>query len=113
MSAESRDDLLPGTLEMLILLTLRQKPLHGYAIAQRIQENSDALLQVEEGSLYPALHRMLRDGLVAAEWGISPKNRRVRVYRPTPAGRKQMDREVSRVGRLLRGMTRLMKPVMS
>ena len=105
-----KGDLLPGTLEMLILLTLRREPLHGYAIAQRIQQNSGELLHVEEGSLYPALQRMLIEGWVTAEWGMSTRNRRVRIYSLTAAGRKQMNREVKRVGRVLDGIARLMRP---
>jgi transcriptional regulator len=86
--------LLPGTLEMLVLRTLSRGPLHGYAIAQSIHQVSRDLLQVEEGSLYPALQRLLREGWVAAEWGMSAKNRRVRTYRITDAGRQQLEREV-------------------
>ena len=82
--------LFPGALEMMILQTLRREPLHGYALAQIIQSNSDDLLQVEEGSLYPALQRMLKAGWVAADWGMSPRNRKVRIYKITPAGRKQL-----------------------
>jgi len=73
-------DLLPGTLEMLILQTLRGGALHGYAIAQHIRQTSDEVLQVDEGSLYPALQRLLRENLVSAEWGVSSRNRRVRTY---------------------------------
>jgi transcriptional regulator len=103
-----RNDLLPGTLEMLILLTLRRGPLHGYAIAQQIKQRSEDLLQVEEGSLYPALQRILRQKWVEAKWTVSSTNRRVRQYRLTPAGRKQVGKEVSRVGRLVEGLTRMM-----
>ena len=110
MAATEKGDLLPGTLEMLILLTLRLEPLHGYAIAQRIQQNSDDLLRVEEGSLYPALQRILIEGWVSAQWGMSARNRRVRVYTLTPAGRKQLSREVKRVGRVIDGLTRVMRP---
>ncbi|MBZ5626699.1 MAG: PadR family transcriptional regulator [Acidobacteriia bacterium] len=110
MAATGRGDLLPGTLEMLILVTLRREPLHGYAIAQRIQQNSGDLLHVEEGSLYPALQRMLIEGWVSAEWGMSPRNRRARIYTLTPAGRKQLSRETRRVGRLIDGIVRLLRP---
>jgi transcriptional regulator len=82
-----RSHLLPGTLEMLILQTLRLGALHGYAIAQHIQQTSEGVLQVEEGSLYPALQRLLLEGWVAADSGISARNRKVRVYKLTPAGR--------------------------
>ena len=81
MATGNKGDLFPGTLEMLILLTLKREPLHGYAISQRIQQGSDDLLRVEEGSLYPALQRMLLEGWVSAEWGVSARSRRVRVYR--------------------------------
>jgi transcriptional regulator len=105
--------LFPGALEMMILQTLRRKPLHGYALAQVIKRNSDDLLQVEEGSLYPALQRMLKSGWVAAEWGISARNRKVRVYKITPAGRKQLEREVSSFQQMLDGIARVMKAVQS
>jgi PadR family transcriptional regulator, regulatory protein PadR len=110
MTATEKGDLLPGTLEMLILVTLRRGPLHGYGIAQRIQQSSDHLLRVEEGSLYPALQRLLMEGWVAAEWGTSAHNRRVRVYTLTPAGRKQLSREVKRVGRAIDGIARVLRP---
>src|SRR5882724_5952181 len=103
-------ELLPGTLEMLILQTLRRGPLHGYAIAQYLQRVSEEALQVEEGSLYPALQRLLREGLVAAEWGISTRNRKVRTYRITPEGQAQLDREVSSFERILAGIARIMRP---
>src|SRR6516162_11927522 len=104
-------NVLPGTLEMLILRTLSRGPLHGYAIAQSIQQVSEDLLQVEEGSLYPALQRLLREGWVAAEWGMSARNRRVRTYRITPAGRKQLQREVSSFEKALLGISRVLRPV--
>jgi transcriptional regulator len=96
--------LLPGTLEMLILRTLSRGPLHGYAIAQSIHKVSRDLLQVEEGSLYPALQRLLREGLVVAEWGMSAKNRKVRTYRITADGRKQLEREVKGFEQVLQGI---------
>jgi PadR family transcriptional regulator, regulatory protein PadR len=83
-------DLLPGTLELLILKTLGRGPLHGYAIAQRLRDLSDDVLQVGESSLYPALQRLLLKGWVKAEWGASENNRRARYYTLTPSGRKQM-----------------------
>jgi transcriptional regulator len=83
-------DLLPGTLELLILKTLVRGAIHGYAIAQRLRELSDEVLQVGESSLYPALQRLLMKGWVKAEWGASENNRRARFYTLTPAGRKQM-----------------------
>jgi transcriptional regulator len=108
MPPEDRD-LFPGALEMMVLQTLRRGAMHGYALVQVIKRSSDELLQVEEGSLYPALQRMLKSGWVAAEWGISSTNRRVRVYRITPAGRKQLERKVSSFERMLEGITRVMR----
>jgi len=104
-------DLFPGALEMMILQTLRRGPLHGYALAQLIKSESEDLLQIEEGSLYPALQRMLKAGWLAAEWGVSQRNRRVRVYKITPTGRKQLEREVSSFERMLEGIARVMKPI--
>jgi PadR family transcriptional regulator PadR len=108
--AEERD-LFPGALELMILQTLKHKPLHGYALAQHIKQTSNDLLQVEEGSLYPALQRMLKAGLVQAEWGISATNRRVRIYQLTPAGRKHVAREISSFERMLEGITRVLSPL--
>ena len=102
-------DLLPGTLEMLILASLRGGPLHGYAIAQRIRRESDDLLRVEEGSLYPALQRLLLEKWVTAAWGLSARNRRVRLYTLTAVGQKQLNREMKRVGRVIDGLTRVMR----
>src|SRR5215469_11330703 len=105
--------LLPGTLEMLVLQTLSRGPLHGYAIAQHIQRVSQDLLQVEEGSLYPALQRLLREGWVSAEWGVSARNRRVRTYRISTAGIAQLEKEVSSFERALQGINRVMRPAES
>jgi PadR family transcriptional regulator, regulatory protein PadR len=113
MRSKEQRDLLPGTLEMLILQTLRRGALHGYAISQYIQQTSQDVLQVEEGSLYPALQRLLREGWVAAEWGTSARNRRVRTYRLTPAGRKQLEREIAGFERLLAGIARVIGPAES
>ncbi len=96
------DDVLPGTLQMLILSTLRSGPLHGYAIAKEIKRRSQDRLQVEEGSLYPALQRMLRKGLVTAEWVPAGPKRRARVYRLTAEGRKQVAAEVNDFTDLMR-----------
>ena len=104
-------DLFPGALEMMILQTLRRGSLHGYALAQLIKSTSEDLLQIEEGSLYPALQRMLKAGWLAAEWGVSRRNRRVRIYKITSTGRKQLEREVSSFERMLEGIARVMKPV--
>src|SRR5262245_5572769 len=103
--------LFPGALEMMILQTLRSERLHGYALAQVIKHNSGDLLQVEEGWLYPALQRMLKAGWVAAEWGVSSRNRKVRIYKITAAGRKQLEREVSSFEQMLEGIARAMKAV--
>jgi len=109
MAMNPRNDLLPGTLEMLILVTLGQEPLHGYVIAQRIQQASEDLLHIEEGSLYPALQRLLIEAWVTAKWGMSARNRRVRIYTLTAAGRKQLEVETRRVGRAIDGITRVMR----
>ena len=97
-------DLFPGALEMMVLRLLKQRPMHGYALVQRIQQVSNHLLQVEEGSLYPALQRLLKDGLVEAEWGVSATNRRVRIYNITRAGTKHLGNEVSSFERMLEGI---------
>lgn len=89
-TSDDAPQLLPGTLFMLVLRTLSREPLHGYAIAKRIKEASLNGLEIEDGSLYPALNRMLVKGWVTAEWGISENNRRARFYRLTAAGRKQL-----------------------
>ena len=89
----SRTELVPGTLILLVLRVLDSGPLHGYAIAQRISLVSGEVLRVEEGSLYPALQKMLRKGWVQAEWGLSDTKRRVRSYHLTAAGRKQLESE--------------------
>ena len=93
MSPDPRTELVPGTLILLILRVLESGPLHGYAIAQRISLVSGEVLRVEEGSLYPALQKMLRKGWVRAEWGLSDTKRRVRSYRLTPTGRRQLESE--------------------
>lgn len=103
-------DLLPGTLDMLILDTLQRGPLHGYGIAQHIKRRSDEVLKVEEGSLYPALQRLLLNGWVTAEWKLSDTNRRARFYKLTPSGRKQLGLEVSSFDRMVAAIARVMKP---
>jgi PadR family transcriptional regulator, regulatory protein PadR len=113
MPAADRPDLFPGALEMMILRTLRQGPLHGYAIAQAITRASDSLVHVEEGSLYPALQRMLKAGWLSADWGLSARNRRVRIYRLTPAGRRQLEHKVAAFERLLAGVLKVMRPAES
>jgi transcriptional regulator len=96
MSNDSQSDLMKGTLDMLVLRAVRDQVLHGFAIARAIQAASDEYLKVEEGSLYPALHRLERRGWVASEWGRSENNRRAKFYRITPAGKKQLQVEVAR-----------------
>ena len=88
-------DLLQGTLDLLILRTLELEPMHGWGIAQRIQQVSKDVLQVQQGSLYPALYRLERKGLIRAEWGASENNRRAKYYSLTAAGRRQLQREVA------------------
>lgn len=100
----AKTEMLPGTLGMLVLRVLQPGPLHGYAIAQRIHQLSNDVLEVEEGSLYPALQRMLLKGWVRAEWGISETNRKVRFYRLTAAGRKQLQSEMSDFDRVMQGI---------
>ncbi len=106
----AKDALLPGTLEMLILKTLSRAPLHGYGIAQYIRQVSDDVLQVEEGSLYPALQRLQLKGWVTSEWATTENNRRARYYRLTPAGRKQLAAESAGYERLVAAIARVMNP---
>ena len=106
---QSTPELLPGTLYLLILKTLARGPLHGYAIARRIKESSEEALEVEEGSLYPALNRMLVKGWLTAEWGISDNNRKARFYNLTPEGRKQLDRESREFDRLIQAIQLVMR----
>jgi PadR family transcriptional regulator PadR len=101
-------DLFPGALEMMILRTLKRQPLHGYALVQHIKRTSNDLLQIEEGSLYPALQRLLKEDLVKAEWSISSTNRRVRIYKLTAAGAKHLERQVSSFEQMLEGITRVL-----
>jgi transcriptional regulator len=102
-------ELMQGTLDMLILKTLGRGPLHGYAIAEFIQRTSEDVLRVEEGALYPALHRLELRGLLAAEWGVSDNNRRAKFYRLTAAGRKQLAQEASYWARMSAGVARIME----
>jgi PadR family transcriptional regulator PadR len=98
-------NLFPGALEMMVLRTLRLQPMHGYALAQRIKQTSKELLRIEEGSLYPALQRLLKQGFVKADWGVSATNRRVRIYRVTAAGLKHLEREVNSFEQMLKGIS--------
>ena len=103
-------DMLQGTLDMLILQTLALGPAHGHTIANIIERSSDDILQVEHGSLYPALYRLDDRGWIASFWGTSENNRKARYYRLTPAGRKQLAAETSRWERLVCGITRILRP---
>jgi PadR family transcriptional regulator PadR len=102
-------ELMQGTLNMLILKTLSHGPLHGYAIAEFIQRRSEDVLRVEEGALYPALHRLEVRGLLASEWGASDSNRRAKFYRLTAAGRKQLAQEAGYWMRMTAGIARIME----
>jgi PadR family transcriptional regulator PadR len=106
----NRDELLPGTLHLLILKTLaRSGEMHGYEIAKSIQQISRDVLQVEEGSLYPALQRMLIKGWLRAEWGATSENRRARYYRLTAAGKKQLDVETQQFERVMGAIVRVIQ----
>jgi transcriptional regulator len=109
MGERTTPELLPGTLYMLILRTLRGGPLHGYAIAKRVKDSSREDLIVEDGSLYPALNRMLVKGWLKAEWGISENNRKARFYQLTPEGRQQLEQEAEDFDRLVRAIQLVMR----
>ena len=106
---KDKSDLLQGTLDLLILKTLALGPRHGYGISQRIQQMSRDVLQVQQGSLYPALYRLERSGWITADWGASENNRRARFYRLTAAGRKQLDVETSNWDRLSAAVQRIVQ----
>jgi PadR family transcriptional regulator PadR len=101
-------DLFPGAVELMILHSLRLKPMHGYALVKHIREVSDDLLKIEEGSLYPALQRMLKDGLLDSEPGVSAKGRPTRVYRLTKVGRRRLEQDASSFERMFAGITRVL-----
>ncbi len=101
----SSGELVQGTLDMLVLKTLTRGAMHGYGIAQHIQQGSDEVLRVEEGSLYPALHRLEVDGVIASEWGQSENNRRAKFYRITKLGLRQLKQETANWGRIAAAMT--------
>jgi transcriptional regulator len=107
----NKSELMPGTLDMLILQTLKRAPLHGYGIAQSIKRVSDEVLTVEEGSLYPALQRLLLQGWVKAEWKMTETNRRARFYRLTAAGRKQLGIELSKFEQMVTAIGRVLSDV--
>jgi PadR family transcriptional regulator, regulatory protein PadR len=102
-------DLVQGTLDLLILKTLALEPLHGWAIAQRIKQLSNDVLQVQQGSLYPALHRLEQQAWITSEWGASDNNRRAKYYSLTRAGRKQLEREASSWERLSAAISAIVK----
>jgi len=107
---EGRLELLQGTLDMLILRTLQWGPQHGHGIGQAIRTQSDDLLKVETGSLYPALHRLVKRGWLKADWGVSQSNQRAKFYRLTAEGKKQLMREESRWAQLVSAIARVMNP---
>lgn len=109
MGETKKDALLQGTLDMLVLKTLSRGAMHGYAIAQFIQESSRDVLRVEEGALYPALHRLELRGWLRAAWGTSDNNRRAKYYRLTAAGRRELEREAAYWGRVVAAVTRVMQ----
>ena len=108
MPPRDKSDLLPGTLDMLVLRTLSLGPLHGYAIAQHIQRLSNEVLRVEQGSLYPALERVQRAGWVTSKWGTSPTGRRARYYTITASGRKRLGEEISAYDRFSLAIARVL-----
>ena len=110
MSESERIDLLQGTLDMLILRTLQWGPQHGHGIGVAIRASSEDVLQVEHGSLYPALHRLRKQGLIAAEWKMTENKQRARYYKLTAKGRKKLAAEESRWNRMVQAIARVMRP---
>lgn len=110
MAPNAKRELLPGTLDMLILKTLSIQAMHGYGIAQHLLRISDDVIRVEEGSLYPALQRMRQKGWVKAEWGQTPNNQRARYYTITAAGRKQLGQQEAGFAELMAAIGRVMRP---
>jgi PadR family transcriptional regulator, regulatory protein PadR len=110
MTKSPARDLFPGALEMMILESLRRQSAHGYALVQHIQQRSNNLLQVEEGSLYPALQRLLKADLVKAKWGVSSTNRKVRIYQITPAGLRHLEEQISSFERMFQGVALVLNP---
>ena len=109
MASSTKRDLLPGTLDMLILKTLSVSPMHGYGIAQHIQRLSRDVLHVEEGSLYPALQRLRQRGWLSSEWGQTPNNQRARYYTITARGREQLGQEEAGFGELVAAIQRVLR----
>jgi PadR family transcriptional regulator, regulatory protein PadR len=110
MNESATRDLFPGALEMTTLESLRRQPAHGYALVQHIQMRSKNLLQVEEGSLYPALQRLLKSKLVKAEWGVSSTNRRIRTYEITASGLRHLEQQISSFERMFEGIKLVLNP---
>jgi PadR family transcriptional regulator len=111
MSHDPRIDLLQGTLDLLILRTLQAAPMHGWAISERIHEISDDVLHVNQGSLYPALHRLEHQGWIEAKWGVSELGRRARFYQLTATGRKQLKQESENWDRMVGAIGKVLKMV--
>ena len=111
MSTKTRNDALSGSLTLLVLKTLALGEMHGYAIASRIQQMSSDLLRVEEGSLYPALHRMEQDGWISSQWGLTESNRRARFYTLTKTGQQQLEKELESWRRITLGVSLVLEAV--
>lgn len=109
INREKTGDLLQGTLDMLVLKALARGPLHGYGVAELIHERSEDVLRVEEGALYPALHRLELRGLLASQWGVSENNRRAKYYRLTAAGRRHLEAESAQWNRIAGAIARVME----
>ena len=109
MNPESKIDLLQGTVDLLILRTLQKGPLHGWSISERIQQISEDVLRLNQGSLYPALHRLEHQGWIRAEWGVSELGRRARFYKLTTAGRKQLELETKSWTRMAGAIARILE----
>lgn len=110
MPPDSRRELIPGLLDMLVLKTLTVQSMHGYGIAQQLQRLSEDVIRVEDGSLYPALQRMRQKGWIKAEWGVTPNNQRARYYTITTAGRKQLGEQQDGFTTLIAAVQRILRP---
>jgi PadR family transcriptional regulator PadR len=111
MGKRSKGELVQGTLDMLILSRLARGPMHGFGIAEHIQQVSESILRIEEGSLYPALHRLEAQGMITSEWGASANNRQAKFYRLTPRGKKQAGFEVAKWQQLVTAIGRVIESV--